>query len=209
MPNSDGNGSVATVKYDSAGHQLWSSTIELDRTVNETYVTVDSNDNVTVVGHGYHYDENDDYFSTTLLLHYSSAGKLYSNIDIDNKLFYGASLIPKIFASPNGDTTFVGSFETDNGESFTGSALFAERLDSKGNVLWADQYKPDSDFGDNYPADAALDAQENLIVAGTEQGADPSDANGQVVVLKYSPTGDCTLYQHLPGCDQDRQRYNF
>ncbi len=187
IANSDETFSVSTVKYDSAGHQLWSTTEPLDRYVTVADVAVDSNDNVTVVAQSYHYDENDDFFPTTLLLHYSSAGKLYSNIDIDEQTFYGASLLPKIFASPNGDTTIVGSFQLDGGDDEdAGYVLFAERLDSKGNVLWDDEYDPGGEYGDNTPADAAIDPQGNLIVAGTGTSADPSSGFDQATVLKYS-----------------------
>ena len=197
VTNADGTGSVDTVKYDSAGHQLWSNTEAIDVNFISANIAVDANDNVTLLTQSYHFDDDGDYFGTTSLVHYSSAGKLYSNIDISNNTFYGVSLLNKIFASPNGDTTIVGNILANGEDDDNGSDIVAERFDSKGSVVYAKSYQPVA-FGDNSPADAAIDPQGNLIVAGTGTSADPSSGFDQVTVLKYSPTGDLlatSIYQ--------------
>ena len=189
---SSGAYALSTVKYDSAGHQLWSQTVPLDTNNVEEHVAVDAGDNVTVIAQASHYDDDGDLRPTALLLRYSSAGKLYSSTDISFLTF--RDRITNVFASPNGDTSLVGTFYSEDGES--GSTWIVQRFDPKGALLWSDSYTGTRQNGDNVATDSAIDAQGNLIVAGSETDRGTSGDTTNLVLRKYSPTGS-VLYTSI------------
>ena len=187
-----GTESAAVVKYDSAGHQLWTQSVPLDTNNVGESVAVDTSDNVTVVAQGSHYDDDGDIRPTAYLLRYSSAGKLYSQTDIS--IITYRNRITNVFASPNGDTTLVGTNYSEDDEF--GSQWNIERFDSNGTLLWSDSYSGNSYNGDNVTKDAAIDSQGNLIVAGSETDFDGSTFPISLVLRKYSPTGN-VLYTSI------------
>ncbi len=187
-----GTESAAVVKYDSAGHQLWTQSVPLDTNNVGERVAVDTSDNVTVVAQGSHYDDDGDIRPTAYLLRYSSAGKLYSQTDIS--IITYRNRITNVFASPNGDTTLVGTNYSEDDEF--GSQWNIERFDSNGALLWSDVYGGTSYNGDNVTRDAAIDSQGNLIVAGSETDSATSGDTISLVLRKYSPTGN-VLYTNI------------
>ncbi len=177
-----------TVKYDSAGHQLWTQfEPDGDRRVIVSLVAVDSSNNaVTVVGQG---EEN----AFANMARYSSDGKLLSRavLNTPNDISY----VNHLLVSANGDftVTCVGLFQ--NAAAGTDYSQWnVYRYDPTGNLLWSDTFKGHDDpgfpdggsySGDNTPYAATMDAQDDLVVAGDET----TDGVANLVVRKYAPDG--------------------
>ncbi len=194
LVNSDGSESVATVKYDSAGNQLWVQTVSAQ----QGYVAVDGNDNVTVLTQSNQVDPNSgDEVVTTLLFHYNSAGKLTSSADLSYAFDAYRGPEQKIFASPNGDTTVFGT-DADGDGGDDGTSVFVARFTSTGSFVYYKQYEGSFSEGDNFPDEAALDPHGNLILTGHEDDNDGDNDKINLFVNKYSPTGSLlynTVYQ--------------
>ena len=177
----------STVKYDSAGHQLWAQ-FERDggKRVVASLVAVDSSNTVTVVGQG-----EDNYVAN--MVRYSSDGKLLSRAVLELPTYI--SYVNHLLVSPNGDfsLTCVGLFQdAATNSSYTQWNVY--RYDSTGKLLWSDAFKGHDDpgypdggsyNGDNTPYATTMDAQDDLIVAGDET----TDGVTSLVVRKYASDG--------------------
>ena len=182
------------VKYDSAGHQLWTQDVAApasatsQSSLSTQLVATDGNDNV--YAYGQYSDETGGF-----LAKYSSSGKLYSrvNIDLPRDADYAEFLLP----SSNGDVTIGGFgfyYNDDDGVSYTYWSV--GRFDAKGKQIWGDDFYGDYLDAATQPEAAAMDAQGNLIAAGEET------INGvtHLIVRKYDPSGNLIysdLYQDV------------
>ena len=188
--DSSGTELLKTIKYDSAGHQLWTQNAQVYKTYNfdeglySQLVATDSSDNVYVYGlHSY------ELYGT--LTKYSSSGKLYSSVTID--LPRDADDAEFLLPSSNGDVTIVGSgsyYNDDDGVNYTYWSI--GRFDAKGNRIWGDDFYGDSFDSDTQPLAAAMDAQGNLIAAGVETINNVE----HMIVRKYDPAGN-VIYSDL------------
>ncbi len=188
--DSSGNQLLKTIKYDSAGHQLWTQTASVYKSYNfaeslsNELVATDSSNNVYVYGHL-------DYELYGTLTKYSSSGKLYSSVtialprDADNASF----LLPSL----NGDVTIGGSgfyYNDDDGVNYVYWSI--ERFDATGKQIWGDSFYGDEMDSDTKPEAATMDAQGNLIATGDET----TGGTTYLIVRKYDPTGN-VLYSDL------------
>ena len=181
-------GRFATVKYDSAGHLLWSQTVNPANgqyySAPNVFVALDSSDNVSTLSI-YAGDQ------TATLARYSSSGAMYTQATLE---ISPAALVTvqKIFAESNGDVIVVATGSEDNPDGEQQSYGVIERFDSHGNRLWRNTIFGGNEDTENTAQNAERDAQGNMIVVGDET----TDDGTFLYVGKYDPAGN-VLYSNV------------
>ena len=182
---------IATIKYNSAGAQLWDTIfVGTGNSYDRPYdIAVDSSGNVCVVGQSLGVSGTQDF----LTLKYDSNGTELWRAWY-NGSGNGTDEPKAITIDAAGNIYITGKAVT----SGTGIDYATIKYSSGGTELWANTY--DSEGNADFPADITVDSSGNVYVTGT------SDVN-------LAPSGDeyafCTVKYDSSGTEVWAQRFNF
>ena len=173
-PGTSTNRDVATVKYNSAGKQLWVKTHHGPGAYDDagTAIAVDASGNVYVAG--YVTSENPGLDFVTIK--YSSAGKELWVQYYDGPV--GGKDVARAIAVDAAGNVYV------TGESLgknTSRDIATVKYDKLGQRRWAKRYNGPGN-GDDAPSGIAVDKAGNVYVSGFSRGSGTGD---DYVVLKY------------------------
>jgi uncharacterized delta-60 repeat protein len=181
-----------TIKYDSAGNQLWASNYDNPEHGNgEAYkIALDSSNNVYVSGRAW--NENVDYITVK----YNSAGVEQWAATYDGP--GDGSGLPLRLVVDSADNVYVTGWSAGSDMSRDFATV---KYDSAGNELWVARYDGESTGSSDYGIDIALDSSRNVYVTGRSGGTATSydsdcttikyDSSGnQLWIMKYNGPGD-------------------
>lgn len=195
-PARDGQEALIALKYSPRGQLLWerrldaSGDITFDRALT---IAPDMDDNVYVGGL---LDDAATDFDG-VVARYSPDGELAWSVQLD--IFSAAIGLPlddtvnKVLPAPTGGVYAVGT--AHNGPFGHDTAIFAVKLSASGAIEWTRTFEhiPSTPGQHNAPdvaQDASLDAEGNLIIAGTTGTQLDVEDGIRPQLLKYSPTGE-------------------
>ena len=183
---------LATIKYDSAGQQLWLARYNGTGNSYGMAIAVDGSGNVYVaggsVGSGSHYDY--------IVIKYSSAGAQLWETRYNGPV-NGVDRPVAMALDNAGNVHITGYSEFTTG----GEVAFATiKYNTNGQQLWLDHYSYVNVWGhqDSVPKAMAVDAQGNVYVTGYINGGQASFTD--LLTIKYSPDGErLWVLQDIPG----------
>jgi uncharacterized delta-60 repeat protein len=181
-----------TIKYDSAGNELWASTYDNpEHGHGEAYlIALDSSNNVYVSGRDF--QENVDYITVK----YDSEGNELWVARYDGP--GDGSGLPLGLVADSADNVYVTGRSIGSDMSIDFATV---KYDSEGNELWVARYDGESTGSSDYGCDIALDSSGNVYVTGRSGGTETSydsdcttikyDSSGnQLWIMKYNGPGD-------------------
>jgi uncharacterized delta-60 repeat protein len=181
-----------TIKYDSAGNQLWASNYDSpEHGHGEAYkIALDSLNNVYVSGR--HGSESVDYVTVK----YNSAGMEQWAARYDGP--GDGSGFPLDLEVDSADNVYVTGISQGSDMSRDFATV---KYDSAGNELWVAGYDGESTGSSDFGIDIALDGSGNVYVTGRSGGTETSydsdcttikyDSSGnQLWIMKYNGPGD-------------------
>ena len=170
---------IVTVKYDTAGEELWSNLYDGGEGVDDFafYLSVDSNDAVLVGG----YESSNVNLEDYSILKYQSDGTDSWDTQFDgpgNSLDIGVALT----TAGSSNVYVVGIIESQ----VSGADISIIKYDATGIMEWTREYNGPGD-GDDVPSDIMTDPEGNVIITGYSESL---TGGKDMITLKYSAGGD-------------------
>jgi hypothetical protein len=178
-----GSEDVFTIKYDSAGNQLWTN--RYNSPVNDSdegfEVEIDAAGNVYVLGVVRDLDNPTETFMQKI--NGTSGATAWTKTFLVPNSF-DASIPTAMELDASGNIVIAGMTSL-NADEFYNVDIFTTKFDAAGNALWTKTY--DGPAEEDYDGDTKLmlDAAGNIYVGATVEGF----ANADMMIFKYSPDG--------------------
>jgi len=191
----NGTDDMATVKYDTAGVEIWSTTFHGGEGVTDIalHLATDSS-NAVVVGGIAATTTNLENFS---ILRYHADGNQAWNEEYDgdgNSLDLGVSI-----TTDGSSNAYVAGITVS---PVSGADIAILKYDSTGVLEWAQTYASEFNFHD-VPNDIMTDPEGNVIITGYSEGA---AGDRDILTMKYSANGDqewVSIYNGPAGMDDE------
>ncbi len=169
----------ATIKYDSAGHELWVSRYDGAKSVdNARFIAIDPAGNVYVTGVSF--GSNDDIATVK----YDSFGnELWTHRYTGPGPVVGTDYPSAIAVDPSGNVYVTGRSLSSTGQDYVTIKYGA---DSFGTELWVKRYNGPAN-GEDLATDMAIDPSGNVYVTGQSVG---NGTQSDYVTIKYDPDGN-------------------
>jgi hypothetical protein len=183
-----GHGDYATVRYDSAGNELWVATYQGpgDSSDIGLAIAVDGAGNVYVTGYSYGNGTKED--CTTI--------KYYSNGDTAWVRRYNGPADSDDWASAiavdGAGNVYVAGTSKGNGTSYDYLTI---KYHSNGDTAWVRRYDGPTNGSDG-ARDIALDCWGNVYVTGRSR---TTETDYDIVTIKYYPNGDTSWVKRYDG----------
>ena len=177
-------------KYNSSGTLLWSVFFGGSATDQFHGVTVDSANNVIVVGNSF---SNGFGSSDVIIVKYNSSGTLLWNVNVGGS---GPDYGRSVAVDSSDNIIAVGFSNTNSAGSFD---LFITKISSSGAMVW------NKNLGGSFSDRAfsvAVDSSDNIIAVGLA-ATGSSLADNDALVVKYNSSGTLLWSKSLGGAGDD------
>jgi hypothetical protein len=164
------------VKLDPSGNKIWVNTFDSGENDFGNEITVDSQDNIVVVGNIYGSSHRD---GGLVLVKYNSNGNI-----VWSKALTGFFRINRIITDKEDSVVLCGTTFANQ----TDMDYYVAKIDINGNLLWQRTFSSDDRNTDN-GCGAALDSSGNIIVTGDS------------FMVKLDPNGSKLWLRHFTGND--------